>query len=415
MRESPAGDGGTVGREISSELQLLLKELGRPVTLESLARRIQVCERALMLTSRHTNASLWAALQNKLAGSLFQEPLGDRAENLERAIGCYQAALQVHTREASPTEWAITQNNLGLAYADRVRGDRAENLERAIGCYQAALQVRTREASPTDWATTQHNLGSAYADRVRGDRAENLERAIGCYKTALGVVRPDSRPGDSRWAARNLGEVCSRVARWGEAAEAYRIALDATEILFQASVLVSSRQAELAESVGVAAGAAYALARAGEVGEAMIVLERGRARELGDALDRDRADLEEVAQREPEAYEIYRQAAERLRAVEAAERWSGAAGETILAAASGVMEVGSRARRAAEETLVEQAQAAIAELKGAVKRIRRIPRFDTFLDQPDLDKVAAAVEASAPLAYLVCTAAGSVTLLVHQP
>jgi len=64
--------------------------------------------------------------------------------------------------------------------------------------------------------------------------------------------------------------------------------------------------------------------------------------------------------------------------------------------------------------LADEVRAAVAELATAVERIRRIPGFETFLAQPDLDKVATAVQASTPLAYLVCVPAGSLTLLVHH-
>jgi tetratricopeptide (TPR) repeat protein len=89
---------------------------------------------------RQQNPELWAALQNELANSLTQNPLGDRADNLEQAIHHYQLALEVRTREAMPSDHRLTQRNLGNLYFGERRW--AEALE----AYQAAIAAGERPA-----------------------------------------------------------------------------------------------------------------------------------------------------------------------------------------------------------------------------------------------------------------------------
>ncbi len=181
-----------------TKLRSILKALDRPARLCDIPRHVQLCQQALSLIEHASQPKLWAALQNKLANSLAQTPMGDRAENIERAIHHYTLALEVRTRQAFLADWAMTQNNLANAYYSRIRGDRAENIERAIQHYSQALEVRTRQATPADWAMTQNNLANAYSDRIRGDQAENIERAILHYSQALEVYTRQADP--KRWA-----------------------------------------------------------------------------------------------------------------------------------------------------------------------------------------------------------------------
>lgn len=353
-------------------------------------------------------------IQHNLGAAYQNRVREDRAANLECAIDHFEAALKVHTREALPLEWAKTQLNLGTAYIERVRGDRADNLERAIGCFEAALQVHTLERLPLDWAMTQSNLGAVCLERVQGDRADNLERAIVCYKRALEVFQPLSFPVYCRGSARGLGDAYTEAGRWVEAAEAYRTALEAAEILYASSLLREAKEAELAEISGLHVRAAYAVAHTEGVRaarEAVVILERGRARGLGEVLARDRADLTRV---EPAAAaEDYQRAAEQLCSLEATE-WRSAAAMTEPTFGQTSVNITEQARRAAQEALRREKEKARTELDRAIERIRELG-FKRFLVPPDLDDIAAVVEPGSPLVYLAVTSAGSLTLLAHRP
>lgn len=234
----------------------------------------------------------WAHVQTGL-GYIYRQPeLEPRAEMLEQAIDCYRAALTVRTRDIDPTGWASVQNSLGNAYADRIFEERAANQEKALTCYHNALQVQTREAAPSRWAETMNNLGTVYTERLLGDPARNQEKAIDCLSQALKVHRPLVFPNDCRRAARNLAHLLFTQERWAKAAKYYRMAIEATEQLYQAGATPVSRQIELREVRGLPAHAAYCLARLGEVDQAVEVLEQGKARALGEALARNEAVLE---------------------------------------------------------------------------------------------------------------------------
>ena len=58
----------------------------------------------------------------------------------------------------------------------------------------------------------------------------------------------------------------------------------------------------------------------GNARKAVEALERGRARGLGDALARDRADLEKIRETNPTTYELYGPAVQTLHNLESRER-----------------------------------------------------------------------------------------------
>lgn len=195
----------TLSPQEVQQIQNTVEEIIGLTTPSEMPRRIELLNFVLSKISKGTNPKYWASLEALLANSLFQNPLGNRAENLEHALKHYRMALQVFSKETSPKMWAETQNNLANTYLDRIRGDRTENLELAIKHYKLVLQVWNREAFPEYWAMIQKNLGDAYSDRIRGDRAENIERAIEYYRLALHVRDRNEFPKDWAAAQTNIG------------------------------------------------------------------------------------------------------------------------------------------------------------------------------------------------------------------
>ncbi|MFZ1594463.1 MAG: CpXC domain-containing protein, partial [Anaerolineae bacterium] len=259
------------GFDVPSELQSILEQLARPARITDMPQRVQLCRQALALLRSEQNAPLWAGLHVKLGNSLAQNPLGDRAENLEQAIAAYRQALEVMTRQAMPVEWA----------------------------------------------TVMMNLATAYSDRIRGDRAENLEQAITAYRQALEVFTPEGLPDYCRRAARSLANLCFAERRYALVVDPYRLAMQATDTLLQASLVRGSKEVELREIQGLPANAAYALAQLGRLPEAIVVLEQGRTRLLAEALEQNRRDLQRLpALGHGGLYERYRAASDRLTALQ---------------------------------------------------------------------------------------------------
>ena len=387
---------------VLAQLMPLLEELQKPIgSLQDHPRRIEILRQALELLPRELSLEMWAALQVELGNSLAQNPLGDRAENIESAIAAYQESLTVMTQSAMPVEWATTMMNLAIAYSDRIRGDKAENIESAIAAYQESLTVMTQSAMPVEWAQTMNNLATAYRNRIRGDKAENIESAIAAYQESLTIFKPDLLPNDCRLTARLLGNLYADNHCWAEAVAPYEQALEAAEILYQATLFRSSQEAELSTTNDLFRRAAYAQAQTGNLKQAVVTAEVGRARGLSETLERDRADLSDLETTAPALYQQYQQAVEALRQLEAEER-------------SASSPVAENRPALSQAELRQRAETVRQQLKDAITAIRQHPGNEDFLDQPSFKDIAAAVQPDQPLVYLLPTANGSLALIVSQ-
>lgn len=339
------------------EIQPILTQIDQLNRLSDIPERVKRCREALTLVSRVTHLQLWAVLQAELANSLAQNPLGNRAENLELAIAAYQQALTVRTRETMPIEWAQTTMNLANAYQSRIRGDRAENLELAVAAYQQALTVQTREAMPDECRRTARVLGGIYDD----------------------------------------------LGRWREASTVYDQAVQSAEMLYLASASQFSKASELEANHNLHRRAAYALAQIGDRYRAVEIVEQGRARGLGETLDRDRSDLVSLRQTNSDQIERYLEATNALRRLEISER------SDISSRVDDQLEMDRAARFVA---LTSQARSARATLDAAIEEIRTIPGYTGFLRPPAYDEISATVHPGGSLTYLIVTPQGSLALLI---
>ncbi len=132
---------------------------------------------------------------------------------------------------------------------------------------------------------------------------------------------------------------------------------------------------------------------------AILALERGRARVLTEAIQRDRADLADVEALDPDAYAAYEQAAGKLRALESQERAGG----------TGRPEAASTTSRG---VLQDEARQVRADLQAAIGRLQQLPGHARFGRLPTVEEVAGVAEPGCPVVALVTTTAGSVALLV---
>ena len=123
----------------------------------------------------------------------------------------------------------------------------------------------------------------------------------------------DDRPGGYPHRPQFWGAWASERGASEEAVEAYGYGLTAIDQLYRTQLLPGAKQSWLGDAQGLAVAAAYALARTGDPAGAVLALERGRARLLTEAIQRDRADLADVATLDPAAYGAYELAAGQLR------------------------------------------------------------------------------------------------------
>jgi len=339
-------------------------------------------------------ANLGVALRIYFDASSRPDPV-----DLDTAVASLERALHA-APEGSLARESI-RVSLGNALRTRYDATRALTaLDAAIHAYRDALQVAVEGSHY--WARWQINLATALERRyAEKGEATDLEGAIDAYQKALRVFDPNLLPGVGFQTARDLGYLLFQQGAWEQAGAALGQAVSALNLLHRAQLLGASREAWLASGAVTYQRAAYALAQSGHVAEAVATLEKGRARGLSQALERDYAELDQVREADPEAYERYQLATLRMRMLESAERAENVATRT-----------GSAARSAAG--LIKQARQARADLETAIARIQRVHGHEDFLAEPKFDDVERAVEPDRPLAYLVTTPAGSVALLVHR-
>lgn len=315
--------------------------------------------------------------------------------DLDSSIDCLRQALQVEPEtSASRPRWIA---NIARAVLLRYRASgELDDLQVAAGLLAqsvASMQVRSR-----DWATTLSDLGTVLRDSyLHSQDVSDLAKAASAYQTALQAYETEEWPEHVCQAARALGEIFFSQAAWKEAVEAFARADQAFELLYQRQLFAAGRESWIAQLSRFYPLYVYSLAKLGDLPAAVLLMERSRARSLNDALERDHAGLEGVRQADPQAYEQFRQAVEALRQLATMER------------------LGQRTALLGESQLpiADQAARARRDLDRAVRRIQAVPGFEAFLAPADLADLAAAVQPACPLAYLLVTSAGGLSLLVQ--
>ena len=378
-------------------LALAYAERTRGNRSENLEKAISVYQKVLKVRTQEAMPISWAQTMNNLAIAYSERIQGNREENLEKAVSAYQQALKVRTQEAMPMDWAQTMNNLAIAYSERIQGNREENLEKAISAYQQALAIWTQKAMPIDWAQATNNLAVAYAERIKGNLSDNVKQAIAAYRQALTVFKPELLPNDCQRTARSLANLYSDQQNWTQAAEIYQTALQGSEILYQSANLLDSKASVLSETADLPRRAAFAFSRYGNLSQAVETLDQSRARALSESLDRDRADLVDLQQIQPDLYAQYTAITEQLRNLESQQREQVTSGDH---------------NRITPEVLRETATTLRQQLNILIQAIHQVPSYGDFLSLPTFEDVRQAVSDDCPLVYLLSTPNGSLALIV---
>ncbi|PWH18343.1 MAG: hypothetical protein DDG60_00695, partial [Anaerolineae bacterium] len=315
-------------------------------------------------------------------------------EDLEEAIRVLRQAV-ASTPPDSPDR-PSRLNNLGNGLRDRYgRTGRLEDLEEAIRVLRQAV-ASTPPDSP-DRPSILNNLGTGLRARYgRTGRLEDLEEARNLYRQACSLAETGSQD-VLLTASRAWGDWAFERQAWAEAAEAYRFTFPAIEHLFRVQFSRHGKESWIREIQGLPARAAYALLQIGQPERALEALEAGRARLLGEALERSRRDLENLAALgHADLLERYRAASERYEALTrpstGAER-----GEAAHSRPAGWL---------------QQVEAAQAKLDGVIEQIRQVPGYETFLKTLTAEQIQAQAQ-GAPLVYLAATPAGGLALLVR--
>lgn len=403
-----------------------------------------------------------ARAQQQLGVAYVERIRGEKAENVEIAINALRAASRGFNRQSDPVEWAHARAELGIAYTDRLEGDRRSNtrraihafkeaasifdlhelpldwawmqhelgiayknadpptklkLNRSIAAFEAALGVRSIEATPHEWASSQLGLGNSYK-HLQEDRREALDLAARCYRAAAQVFDNSGSPHDRRRAWELLGNACRDLQRWDDAVDAYIRAVEAADELYDSSILPGDQELELVRFTDLYASTAYAMTHLETIDlrEAVIVLERGRAKRLGEVLSRAYiSDLPELGAQDREALHA---AIDELHALEAAEdRQDVMAGLVRRGSASpGSNEIKADPvrRRLARSALHARVEAARLKVRSYVNDLAEqfgTPPPTSRIEWRDISK---AVKEGEPVAYLLAYGTETIILIVER-
>jgi CHAT domain-containing protein len=335
-------------------------------------------------------------LGEEVDGLLGQLASTARQEGDTNAGNLFSQIRELLQTARASRESSRDESELSAILEELSRPARLVDMPKRIDLSQRALELVSREQNAELWAALQNELGNSLAQSPQGDRAENIERAIEHYSLALKIYTQKDFPNLCRKTAYNLGNLFLEVRRYSPAADAYIMGMEAAEELYRASIFQASREVELAETRDLYRRAGYALAKSNKSKDAAVALERGRARGLGDALARDRADLERIREKEPQTYKLYSQAVEELQNLESQERKGDSAEGKDLPPL---------------RDLMRQAR---SRLDRALDRIRRIPGYESFLAEPGWEEIATAVVEGQPLVYIAAAPGGGVALIVSR-
>jgi CHAT domain-containing protein/tetratricopeptide (TPR) repeat protein len=396
----------------------------------NLWQAIEHYQAALVAQPKATMPVDWAMTQSAL-GVAYSMMRGRDVEATQRqSVEAFLAALSVFTLNDHPRDWAMAEFGLGVALGDLEVREQPDP-EQAIAHLMSCLQVFTEETSPWMWAQTHLFLGVM---RMQLESAEQLTAAAEHFRAALRVITLEHAPRDYAIAQLNLAQLTSpenlashqatiraltehgrrdeafkawmlqvRYLRkqqdWTGAADAGARAADLHESLYQEALLRQSRHLEQRAASLDLLEIVTVMLRAGRTLDGVLLLERTRARELGEALGQEHDGFTQARQTHPQAFAAFRAAADQLAKLSSAER-------SVAAAA---FDPGEQERL--HLLLVRAMTRARTEYDAALARLRGVAGI---LGPPGIGELSSALTPHRPLVYVYVFQAVAHLVLVRR-
>jgi Tetratricopeptide repeat len=243
---------------------------------------------------------------------------GLEVTDLLLAVEAYRRAVELTPPDSPNRPKFLT--NFGNGLLDRSLAlARFDDLDEAVGALEEAVMA-TPPGSP-DLPGRLNNLATGL--RARHGRngtgtPDDLRRAVDAYRASC-LRGLETHTEIALAAAGNWGDWASERRSWPEAIEAYRHGLRAASQLYRLQPLRDHKQTWLRAAEGLATRAAYAWAITSGAKQAAVAQEWGRALLLSEALERGRANLEDLDARAPLLAGRYRDVVQRLALLEGAE------------------------------------------------------------------------------------------------
>jgi CHAT domain-containing protein/tetratricopeptide (TPR) repeat protein len=265
---------------------------------------------------------------------------GDKAANLEKALEIFSNVIGLFDRASNSTQWAGACLDFGLILMDRVLGSREENLKHAIHHFLSAMEVFMEVRDQENCSKACHNTMLCYQQIAR--TSENIDdlrtalefggKALGlrsdddtlgrglilsslamlhyqfathgyeeginnsekCFAEALRLVDAEAYPIEHIRIRNNQAVALSAFGKWPEVHQALSGAIESAEILMNDAYSPQGRVTQSRESDHFYVYDAYCLTRMQEYEQALLVLERGKARLLFEAMVRAQRELDAV-------------------------------------------------------------------------------------------------------------------------
>jgi hypothetical protein len=351
---------------------------------KNLGEAIDALDRALHILK--VGSAEWVSAESTWGTAVLK-----RYKLTRTSVADLQAALDAFeqvcwTVKTGSREWGRQQSNLAsvLGMIAEVTGDTAY-WSRALEAHNKALST-TRVDSP-DWGHMQFNLAiDAIRQFDRFHESSDRSTAIRCLQEALRAFPQQVFPQHAVAAALPLGCLLieSRIeSDMQQAVKVYADIEDAVQYLYFERIYETQRGAYLRKIQDFSANYAYALARAGQLRQAVEVLEGGRARSLAEVLSVQKGldSLVDSAERDKLERAWYQ----------------------VRDAESEYSHVGLERRPEAEKKLVLARHGHYVLLR---------EQFPQFFLTPAFAEIHDAAE-DGPIVYLLSTSAGSLALIVR--
>lgn len=179
----------------------------------------------------------------------------------------------------------------------------------------------------------------------------------------------------------NMGALYIIKANWSNACNVLLQGIEVADTLYLTQATTINRELWSTTAGNIYRRAAYALANLGRIAEAVVILERGRSKILGDQLQRESEEVASLEHDHPHLYEHYIAASTRLRRV-ANQEWV------------------SRLYSTHEVSTHDDAREAQTLFQSILHTIRAQPGYESFLDSFSYADIIACLQPGMALVYI---------------
>lgn len=254
---------------------------------------------------------------------------------------------------------------------------------------EAHFRIAEKELDEVDRDSLAWAMRCCVLAEIRANTGK-FDESVDAARAAEDIYRARGRTAYMLSLSRRRAALLFMNSAWRQSSDAFMKAVEASDELYRLALTRTDQEERLSDNGELYRHGAYALARDKRPEEAVVLLEQGRARILGDGISQDFADIERIRKDYPDVHETYRQAVHNLREYE-----KHSSGEKT-------------------SELKENVRNARKKLDEAIEFIRKVSGYEQFLKNPTYEDIIAAVEPDHPIVYLATIEVGTIALVVYK-